>query len=128
MKKFFLASCTVRVRNEIYGISQKNKTPHEYWKLFKCLCKSFSHHYISDALLIQYFYEGLVSNDRSTIGAAAREASVNMTPREAITLIFTMTTNGQQFETRDRVPLSTTFCQEVSEFRYEVTELNTLVK
>lgn len=54
----------------IYGITATDgESLHEYWELFKSLCASFSHHQIYDVFLIQYFYEGLVSSDRSTIDA-----------------------------------------------------------
>ena len=59
--KFFPASRATRIRKEIYGITQTaGETLFEYWEWFKCLCTSFPNHQISDALLIQYFFEGLV--------------------------------------------------------------------
>jgi hypothetical protein len=44
---------------------------HEYWERFKKLCASCPHHQISEQLLIQYFYEGLLPTDRSMIDATS---------------------------------------------------------
>ena len=81
----------VRIRKKIYEISQTvGETLFEYWERFNFLCASFPNHQILDVLLIQYFYEGLIPSDRSTIDAASGEALVNKTPTEARALIFTM--------------------------------------
>lgn len=91
----------MRIRKEIYGISQTaGETLFEYWERFKRLCASFPNHQISDALLIQYFYERLVPSDRSTIDAASGGTVVNKTPMEAKALISTMAENAQYFGMR----------------------------
>jgi len=125
--KFFPASHVARIRKKIYVISQTvGETLFEYWEWFKSLCASFPTHQISDALLIQYFYEGLVPSDRSTIDAASGGTLVNKTPTEARAFISTMAENVQQFGTQ--VPYSTTSSREVSEIRAKLSELSSLVK
>ena len=67
------------------------------------LCASCPHHQISEQLLIQYFYEGLLPLDRSMIDAASVGALVDKTPSEAKDLIANMAANSQQFGTRQDV-------------------------
>ncbi|XP_062100384.1 uncharacterized protein LOC133806280 [Humulus lupulus] len=64
------------------------------------LCASCPHHQISEQILIQYFYEGLQSLDRSMIDAASEGALVNKTPAAARSLISNMAANSQQFGIR----------------------------
>ena len=98
LEKYFPASRAATIRKEICGIRQDaGETLYEYWERFKRLCASCPHHQISDQLLIQYFYEGLLSMDRSMIDAASGGALVDLTPVAAKNLISNMATNSQQF-------------------------------
>ncbi|RDX71506.1 hypothetical protein CR513_49134, partial [Mucuna pruriens] len=55
------------------GIRQHTgETLHEYWERFNKLYATCPHHQISEQLLIQYFYEGLLMTDRSMIDIARR--------------------------------------------------------
>ncbi|XP_042446361.1 uncharacterized protein LOC122031303 [Zingiber officinale] len=104
LDKFFPASRTASIRKSICGIQQAtSETLHEYWERFKRLCASCPQHQISDQLLIQYFYEGLLLMDRSMIDAASGGALVNKTPNDAREFIETMAANYQQFGTRPMV-------------------------
>ena len=58
------------------------------------------HHQISKQLLIQYFYKGLLSTDKSMTNAASGGALVDKTSKAARNLIANMTVNSQQFGTR----------------------------
>ena len=61
LEKYFPASKAANIRKEICGIRQMNgESIYEYWEHFKKLCASCLHHQISEQLLIQYFYEGLM--------------------------------------------------------------------
>ena len=81
LEKYFLASKAVNIRKEICGVRQLNgERLYEYWEGFKKLCASRPHHQISEQLLIQYFYEGLMPMERSMIDAASRGALVDKTP------------------------------------------------
>ena len=60
------------------------------------MCASCPHHQISDQLLIQYFYEGLLLSDRNMIDAASGGALVDKTLNQAKELITKVATNTQQ--------------------------------
>ncbi|GJS57233.1 uncharacterized protein Tco_0652017 [Tanacetum coccineum] len=77
LKKFFHASRTANIRKDI--------------------C-------ITEQLLIQYFYEGLLTMDQNMIDAASGGALVHKTPTDARTLISNMAANSQQFGTRQECP------------------------
>ncbi|KAH9769622.1 hypothetical protein KPL71_012085 [Citrus sinensis] len=101
LEKYFPASKASSIRKEICGIRQYNGEPlYDYWERFKKLCASCPYHQISDQLLIQYFYEGLLPMDRSMIDAASGGALVDKTPEAARNLIANMAANSQQFNTR----------------------------
>ncbi|RDX80723.1 hypothetical protein CR513_38697, partial [Mucuna pruriens] len=44
-------------------MKHSRETLHEYWERFNKLCATCPHHQISEQLLIQYFYEGLMMMD-----------------------------------------------------------------
>ncbi|XP_062089661.1 uncharacterized protein LOC133796197 [Humulus lupulus] len=95
------------IRKEICGIRKyTGESLYEYWERFKRLCASCPHHQLSEQLLIQYFYEGLQSLDRSMVDVASGGALVDKTPAAARSLISNMAANSQQFGIRqDSIPL-----------------------
>ncbi|KAL2901391.1 Ribosomal RNA small subunit methyltransferase F [Bienertia sinuspersici] len=104
LEKFFPASRIGSIRKEICGIRQHaSESLYEYWERFKRLCASCPQHQISDQLLIQYFYEGLLPNDRGMIDAASGGALVDKTPTQAKELISNMAQNTQQHSVRNDV-------------------------
>ncbi|XP_026416706.1 uncharacterized protein LOC113312167 [Papaver somniferum] len=101
LEKYFPASKAAVIRKEICGIRQvSGETLYEYWERYKKLLSSCPHHQISDQLVIQYFYEGLLSNDRNLIDAASGGALTNKTIAEATSLLENMAANTQQLYTR----------------------------
>ncbi|XP_026457580.1 uncharacterized protein LOC113358263 isoform X2 [Papaver somniferum] len=101
LEKYFLASKTAVIRKEICGIVQiSGETLYEYWERYKKLLASCPRHQISDQLVIQYFYEGLLPNERHLIDAASGGALTNKTIVEATSLLENMAANTQQFYTR----------------------------
>ncbi|XP_071728296.1 uncharacterized protein [Rutidosis leptorrhynchoides] len=100
LEKFFPASRVATLRKDICGIQISGETLYEYWERFKQLVASCPQHQISEKLLIQYFYEGLLPSDRSIIDAASGGALVHKTPTQARTLISNMAVNSQQFRMR----------------------------
>ncbi|XP_026396115.1 uncharacterized protein LOC113290744 [Papaver somniferum] len=101
LEKYFPASKAAVIRKEICGIVQMSgETLYEYWERYKKLLSSCSHHKISDKLIIQYFYEGLLSSERKLIDAASGGALTNKTIAEATSLLENMAANTQQFFTR----------------------------
>ncbi|XP_024981754.1 uncharacterized protein LOC112518337 [Cynara cardunculus var. scolymus] len=104
LDKYFPASKAARLRREICGIKQKDmESLYEYWERFKRLCVSCPQHGISDELLIQYFYEGLLPMERKMMDAASGGVIVNKTPTQARTLIDTMAENSKQFGVRSDI-------------------------
>ncbi|KAH7566732.1 hypothetical protein JRO89_XS08G0224400 [Xanthoceras sorbifolium] len=100
LEKYFPASRAASIRKAICGVRQHNgESLHEYWERFKILYASCPHHQISEQLLIQYFYEGLLPTERSMIDAASGGALVNKTPEAARNLIANMAAISQQFST-----------------------------
>ncbi|RDX96576.1 hypothetical protein CR513_20751, partial [Mucuna pruriens] len=101
LEKFFPASRTVTIRKEIFGIRQHTgETLHEYWERFNRLCATCPHHQISEQLLIQYFYEGLMMINYSMIDVASGGALMDKMSAIARHLISNMVSNTQQFGTR----------------------------
>ncbi|XP_031265604.1 uncharacterized protein LOC116124027 [Pistacia vera] len=101
LERYFLASRAATIRKEICGIRQYNgETLYEHWERFKKLCSSCPHHQISDQLLIQYLYEGLLPMERNMIDAASGGALVDKNPEAAKHLISNMVANSQQFGIR----------------------------
>ncbi|XP_024964034.1 uncharacterized protein LOC112504312 [Cynara cardunculus var. scolymus] len=104
LDKYFPAFKAAGVRREICGIQQKDmESLYEYWERFKRLCVSCPQHEISDELLIQYFYQGLLPMEKKMMDDASGGAIVNKTPTQARTLIDTMAENSKQFGVRSDI-------------------------
>nr|XP_023895404.1 uncharacterized protein LOC112007302 [Quercus suber] len=129
LEKYFLASRAANIRKEIYGVRQHNgESRHEYWERFKKLCASCPHHQISEQLLIQYFYEGLLPTDRSMIDAASGGALVDKTPEATRNLIANMAANSQQFGTRLNPPSKHVNEVNISSLEQQIASLTFLVR
>ncbi|OMO70066.1 Retrotransposon gag protein [Corchorus capsularis] len=101
LERYFRAHRVSSIRKEICGIKQRyGETMHEYWERFKSLCASCPNHQITEQLLIQYFFEGLLPLDRSSLDSSSGGAFIDKTPSEACTLVEKLATNTQQFGTR----------------------------
>ncbi|RDY00313.1 hypothetical protein CR513_16518, partial [Mucuna pruriens] len=95
LEKFFLASRTMTIWKEICGIRQHSgETLHEYWEKFNKLCATCPHHQISEQLLIQYFYEGLMMMDHNMTDVASGGALMDKTLVAARHLIGQATSNN----------------------------------
>ncbi|KAF5476524.1 hypothetical protein F2P56_003271 [Juglans regia] len=129
LEKYFLASKAANIRKEICGIRQHNeKSLHEYWERFKKLCASCSHHQISEHLLIQYFYEGLHSTNRSMVDAVSGGVLVDKTPEAMRNLIANMEANSQQFGTRLDIPYKHVNEVNISSIEQQIASLTSLVR
>ncbi|XP_027338002.1 uncharacterized protein LOC113851755 [Abrus precatorius] len=106
LEKFFPTSRATIIRKEISGIRQfSQESLYEYRERFKKLCITCPHHQISDQLLIQYFYEGLASMERSMLDEISGGALMDKTPSATRALIDNMAKNSQQFNTRTMAPM-----------------------
>ncbi|XP_042441358.1 uncharacterized protein LOC122026695 [Zingiber officinale] len=133
LEKFFPSSRTAIIKKSICGIEQVvEKTLYDYWERFKKLCVSCPQHQISEQLLVQWFYVGLLPMDRSMIDVVAEGALVNKTPEQARELISSMAENSQQFGSRSLTTRGVGEVQVVSneqkEIRSSLLELTSLVK
>ncbi|XP_019200117.1 PREDICTED: uncharacterized protein LOC109193754 [Ipomoea nil] len=123
------ASRAASIRREICGIKQRDvETLHEYWERFKQLCASCPQHGVSEQLLIQYFYEGLLPMERNMMDAASGGAIVNKTPREARDLISIMAANSQQFGCRQDASPRRVNEVNISSIENKLSHLTTLVQ
>nr|XP_023911585.1 uncharacterized protein LOC112023194 [Quercus suber] len=128
LEKYFPASRAANMRKEICGVRQHNEESlHEYWERFKKLCASCPHHQISEQLLIQYFYEGLLPTDRSIIDAASGGAFVDKTPEAARNLVANMAANSQQFGTRLDPPSKYVNEVNISSLEQQIASLASLI-
>uniref|UniRef100_A0A803MIC7 Retrotransposon gag domain-containing protein n=1 Tax=Chenopodium quinoa TaxID=63459 RepID=A0A803MIC7_CHEQI len=133
LEKFFPTSCIGSIRKEICGIRQNNnESLYEYWQRFNRLCSSYPQHQISDQLLIQYFYEGLLPHDRGMIDAFSGGALVDNTSTKAKTLISNMAQNTQQFSTKNDIkkvnePNFTVVNSQLKENAQQIFALTTIV-
>ncbi|XP_027157243.1 uncharacterized protein LOC113758674 [Coffea eugenioides] len=129
LEKFFPASRATSLRKEICNIKQyPGESLYEYWERFNKLCTRCPQHQISEQLLIQYFYEGLQSTDRSIIDAASGGALANKTPKEAWEFIETMAENSQQFGFRESNPTRRVNEVETSSIQQQLSELTSIVR
>ena len=95
LENFFPASRAGTIQKEISGIHQNNEESlYEYRVPFSELCASCPQHLISDQLLLQYFYEGLLPMKRSMINDASGGALIEKSPEEARDLISKMVANS----------------------------------
>ncbi|RDX84414.1 hypothetical protein CR513_34536, partial [Mucuna pruriens] len=82
------------IRKKICRIRQySGETLLEYLEWFNKLCATCLHHQISEQLLIQYFYEGLMMMDQSMIDTASGGALMDKTPIATRHLISNMASN-----------------------------------
>ncbi|XP_071917972.1 uncharacterized protein [Coffea arabica] len=130
LDKYFSASRAASLRKEICEIKQHpGESLYEYWEWFKKLCRMCPQHQISEQLLMQYFYEGLLFRDRSIIDAASGGALVNKTSQEARELIERMAENSQQFNSREDVPIrKVNEVETYSMQQQQLTELTSFVR
>ncbi|XP_071939272.1 uncharacterized protein [Coffea arabica] len=129
LEKFFPASRAASLRKEICSIKQySGESLYDFWERFNKLCARCPQHQISEQLLIQYFYEGLQSTDRSIIDAASGGALANKTSREAWDLIEAMAENSQQFGFRESNPTRRVNEAETSFIQQQLSELTSAVR
>jgi hypothetical protein len=106
---------------------QSNETLAEYWERFKQLVSSCPQHQVTEQLLIQYFYEGLVPMDRNILDAASGGALVDKTPAAAKSLIENMSINSQQFTTRNNSVNQTKSVNEIQASSSSIKALETRI-
>ncbi|CAN6711842.1 unnamed protein product [Malus baccata var. baccata] len=103
LEKFFPTSRIILLRKKISGIQQEEgESFPTYYERFKSLVASCPQHQMKEELLLQYFYEGLLSLERQMLDASAGGALVDKTPMAAKILIANRALNAQQYEGVDQ--------------------------
>ena len=98
LEKLFPTSRVILLRKRISGIQQgQGESFPVYYEHFKTLVASCPQHQMKEELLIQYFYEGLLSLERQMLDASAGGALVDKTPVAAKILIANRALNAQQY-------------------------------
>ncbi|KAL5574401.1 hypothetical protein UlMin_023998 [Ulmus minor] len=98
LSKFFPPAKTAKLRNEITSFTQYDQESlYEAWERFKEMLRKCPHHGIPIWLQVSTFYNGLVSNYRAMIDAAAGGCLMGKTPEEAHELLEVMAENNNQW-------------------------------
>ncbi|KAL4337288.1 hypothetical protein AHAS_Ahas12G0095200 [Arachis hypogaea] len=94
---------TDRLRKVISCIMQRDgEILYEYWECFKKLLESYPHHCIEDLVLISYFCQGLVSQDKLLIDASSGGSlTKHKTTEEAWEVITDLADSTQYLSARN---------------------------
>ncbi|KAG9450614.1 hypothetical protein H6P81_010579 [Aristolochia fimbriata] len=92
--KYFPPAKMAKMRNKISSFMQGDtETLYEAWERFKEMLKKCPHHQFSLWMQVQTFYNGVTTQARSIMDAAAGGTMNRKTPEEAYDLIEEMTAN-----------------------------------
>ncbi|KAF7837570.1 uncharacterized protein G2W53_006052 [Senna tora] len=98
LTKYFPPGKTAKMRNDITSfVLLDNESLYEAWERFKELLRKCPHHGLPKWLQVQTFYNGLSSEIRTSIDAAAGGALMSKPVDAAYTLLETMSSNNHQW-------------------------------
>ncbi|KAF7835900.1 uncharacterized protein G2W53_010759 [Senna tora] len=98
LTKYFPPGKTAKMRNDITSfVLLNNESLYEAWERFKDLLRKCPHHGLPKWLQVQTFYNGLSSEIRTSIDAAAGGALMSKPVDAAYTLLETMSSNNHQW-------------------------------
>lgn len=98
LARFYPPVRTARMRAEINNFCQyEGESLYESWERFKVMLRKCPHHGVPRWLLVQTFYNGLSSSNRTLVVAAAGGAINNKTEDDAYELIEQMSINNYQW-------------------------------
>ncbi|KAF7812974.1 uncharacterized protein G2W53_033950 [Senna tora] len=98
LTKYFPPGKTAKMRNDItFFVLLDNESLYEAWERFKELLRKCPHHGLPKWLQVQTFYNGLSSEIRTSIDAAAGGALMSKPVDAAYTLLETMKSNNHQW-------------------------------
>ncbi|KAF7801050.1 uncharacterized protein G2W53_044433 [Senna tora] len=98
LTKYFPPGKTAKMRNDITSfVLLDNESLYEAWERFKELLRKCPHHGLPKWLQVQTFYNGLSSEIRKSIDAAAGGALMSKPVDAAYTLLETMSSNNHQW-------------------------------
>ncbi|KAF7823888.1 uncharacterized protein G2W53_022032 [Senna tora] len=98
LTKYFPPGKTAKMRNDITSfVLLDNESLYEDWERFKELLRKCPHHGLPKWLHVQTFYNGLSSEIRTSIDAAAGGALMSKPVDATYTLLETMSSNNHQW-------------------------------
>ncbi|KAF7808222.1 uncharacterized protein G2W53_034965 [Senna tora] len=98
LTKYFPLGKTAKMRNDITSfVLLDNESLYEAWERFKELLRKCPHHGLPKWLQVQTLYNGLSSEIRTSIDAAAGGALMSKSVDAAYTLLETMSSNNHQW-------------------------------
>ncbi|KAF7802238.1 uncharacterized protein G2W53_041349 [Senna tora] len=104
LTKYFPPGKTAKMRNDITSfVLLYNESLYEAWERFKELLRKCPHHGLPKWLQVQTFYNGLSSEIRTSIDAAAGGALMSKPVDAAYTLLETMSSNNHQWHSNRHV-------------------------
>jgi hypothetical protein len=87
-----------------------NESLYDAWERFKDSLRLCPHHGLTKQYIVQFFYDGLVSNDKKFLDAAAGGALTSKNANEAYNLIETMAVNQHHWSPSDHQITRNTPC------------------
>jgi Retrotransposon gag protein len=88
LTKYFPPSKTAQLRGQIMNFGQKrNESLYDAWERFKDLLRLCLYHGLAKQYIVQIFYDGLISNDKNFLDAAAGGALTSKNANETYNLI-----------------------------------------
>ncbi|XP_054820341.1 uncharacterized protein LOC129319333 [Prosopis cineraria] len=86
--KYYPVAKTLNIRAEVLNFSQgDNETLYEVWDRFKDLLRRCPHHDVSDSVILETFYSGLLLMTKLRVRVAAGGSFLAKTPEELYGLI-----------------------------------------
>ncbi|KAF7841888.1 uncharacterized protein G2W53_004186 [Senna tora] len=129
LTKYFPPGKTAKMRNDITSfVLLDNESLYEAWERFKDLLRKCPHHGLPKWLQVQTFYNGLSSEIRTSIDAAAGGALMSKPVDAAYTLLETMSSNNHQWHSDRHVHARVAGAQDSDMFASLSSQLVVLTK
>ncbi|KAF7842254.1 uncharacterized protein G2W53_004552 [Senna tora] len=98
LAKYFPPAKTAKLRGDITTFKQRDfESLYEEWERFRDMLRKFPHHGVPKWLQVQTFYNGLFSELKTNIDAAANSSLMAKPVNEAYSLSETMAANNYQW-------------------------------
>ncbi|KAF7820643.1 uncharacterized protein G2W53_026098 [Senna tora] len=129
LTKYFPPGKTAKMRNDITSfVLLDNESLYEAWERFKELLRKCPHHGLPKWLQVQTFYNGLSSEIRTSIDAAAGGALMSKPVDAAYTLLETMSSNNHQWHSDRHVHARVAGVQDSDMFASLFSQIAVLTK
>ncbi|KAF7815005.1 uncharacterized protein G2W53_028974 [Senna tora] len=129
LTKYFPPGKTAKMRNDITSfVLLDNESLYEAWERFKELLRKCPHHGLPKWLQVQTFYNGLSSEIRTSIDAAAGGALMSKPVDAAYTLLETMSSNNHQWHSDRHVHVRVAGVQDSDMFASLSSQIAVLTK